>query len=272
MLYSLCPICKSPLHKTQNSAVCPNGHTFDFAKEGYLYLLKPNVKNSRDPGDNKEMVCARREFLNGNFYKPLADEIAKTINEIYNESITLVDAGVGTGYYLHTIISSRSFADDVFLGADISKHAVKSAAKSNPSAQCCVASVFDLPYPNKFADVILCVFSPYAMTEYSRVLKDDGILIVVCPNENHLIELRQALYENVRDVNSPISTEGFFVKAHKDVCFDFTINDRTQISNLLAMTPYAYRAPMQAIEKLKEKENMTFTADFHIYMLKKSSR
>lgn len=43
-------------------------------------------------------------------------------------------------------------------------------------------------------------FSPFAMDEYTRILKDGGILILAYPCENHLIELRHALYKNVREV------------------------------------------------------------------------
>lgn len=269
MLKLLCPVCKNQLRKINNSAVCLNGHTFDYAKEGYLYLLNPNSKNSLDPGDNKEMVLARHSFLSEGFYKPLADEISKTVNDVFDFPISLIDAGVGTGYYLHSLICSRDFEDDIFTGADISKYAAKKAAKLNPSAQICVASVFDMPYPDKCADVVLCVFSPYAMSEYSRILKDNGILIVVCPCENHLIELRKSLYENVRPVDSPLNTEHFDITEYKRVSFCFKLKNKKQICDLLAMTPYVYRAPLQAIEKLKENNEMSLTADFRLYILKK---
>ncbi len=270
---TICPICGKRLSKRNTSAVCENGHVFDFAKEGYLYLLKPNSKNSHDPGDNKLMVNARRDFLDGDFYKPLAMEIANQINARMQKSITLVDAGVGTGYYLKQIIDSRKdlpFAD-VFLATDISKFAVKVASKRLQNAECCVASVYEMPYEDGCADVITCVFSPYAMQEYARVLKEDGILIVATPNENHLIELRRALYDNVRRVETPLPHEGFDVIDKIALSYEFSL-DNAQIRNLLTMTPYVYRAPITAVEKTKLIENCTFTADFCITVLKKSQR
>ncbi len=269
MLNTLCPICKQPLKKDCNSAVCPNGHLFDYAKEGYLYLLKPNDKHSQDPGDNKEMVNARRNFLNGDYYAPLANGIIDIINDHYlNTPILLIDAGVGTGYYLNKIISSRNSGKEVYLGADISKHAVKVASKVNKRAECAVASVYDLPYNSDIADVITCVFSPYAYKEYARLLKNSGILIIACPREEHLIELRKALYDEVKEVDSTLDCEGFKIIEDREIKYNFNL--KSNIKDLLSMTPYAYRAPKDKIEMLKNTQNINLTAHFHLYVLKKA--
>ncbi len=285
MILTRCPICKSSLLKKDKCAVCENGHAFDFAKEGYLYLLTPNSKNSKNPGDNKEMVVARREFLNGEYYAPLAIEIANVINSTFKTEIVLVDAGVGTGYYLSKIIASRACArdnitndcawqndstdGDKYLGADISKFALKVASRQNPQAECVVASVYDLPYDDKIADVVTCVFSPYAYQEYARVLKDDGIFIVVSPKENHLFELRQALYENVREVESPLTPTHFEIVEEKELQFTFTL-ENNGIANLLTMTPYVYRAPKDKVERLKSVATLNLTAHFLVSVLKKT--
>ena len=269
MTQFLCPVCQSPMDENQSGAVCQNGHVFDKAKEGYYYLLKPDKRNSKDPGDNKEMIRARRDFLDGGYYAPLADEIARTLDEI-NRPITLVDAGTGTGFYLSKIIAKRKNEDDAYLAVDVSKHAVKIAAKRNARAMCAVASVYDLPIKSNSADVVLCVFSPYAMTEYYRILKNGGLLIVAYPCENHLIELRAALYENVRKVATPLPENKFKETERKEITYTFSL-DKKGISDLLTMTPYVYRAPTDAIERLKSREEMTLTADFCVSILQKSS-
>ncbi len=142
MLNVLCPICKKPLSETDGSAVCQGGHVFDCAKEGYYYLLPPK---SNAPGDNAEMVRARRDFLDCGFYEPLATAIANAINERFSHSVNLVDAGTGTGYYLSKIMDSRKDFSDSYVALDISKTAVKICAKRNKSAECIVASVYDYP-------------------------------------------------------------------------------------------------------------------------------
>ena len=80
MIPYLCPICKSPLLDQGKDAVCKNGHLFDRAKEGYFYLLPPK---SNAPGDNAEMVRARRDFLDCGFYVPLASAITDEINALF---------------------------------------------------------------------------------------------------------------------------------------------------------------------------------------------
>ena len=92
MIPYLCPICKSPLLDQGKDAVCKNGHLFDRAKEGYFYLLPPK---SNAPGDNAEMVRARRDFLDCGFYVPLARAITDEINALFQRPVTLLDAGNG---------------------------------------------------------------------------------------------------------------------------------------------------------------------------------
>lgn len=267
----LCPVCKTPLCEIDKCAVCSHAHVFDRAKEGYFYLLNPQDKNSKDPGDNKDMVRARRDFLDGDFYLPLASEIAKEITERFPEKITLLDAGVGTGYYLNALARARGNDKDVYFGVDVSKHAVKIAAKRNKAAHIAVASVFDLPFADKSFDVVTCVFSPYAMQEYSRVLKDGGLLILAYPYGNHLLELRQALYENVRDNTTSLPPcSDFEFALEKELTYTVTARGN-QIDNLLTMTPYVYRAPKDSVEKVRAKTELSLTCDFHISVLKKIS-
>lgn len=269
MISYLCPICKSPLLDQGKDAVCKNGHLFDRAKEGYFYLLPPK---SNAPGDNAEMVRARRDFLDCGFYVPLARAITDEINALFQRPVTLLDAGCGTGFYLSEIIEKRQNDKDVYVAIDISKNAVKICAKRNERAECAVASVYDVPVQNDFADVIVCVFSPFAMEEYTRILKNDGVLILVYPCENHLVQLRKALYENVRDVATALPASSLELVDKKEISYSFDLTTSKQICDLLTMTPYVYRAPKASVENVKSKTCLDLTADFCICALKKTSR
>ena len=62
-----CPLCGEPL--TGDTALkCGRNHSFDRAKEGYWHLLPVQSMRTKAPGDSKEMVAARRAFLNAGYY------------------------------------------------------------------------------------------------------------------------------------------------------------------------------------------------------------
>lgn len=269
MIHFICPVCKANMTETTTGAICSGGHNFDRAKEGYYNLLLSSSKNSKDPGDNKEMVMARHNFLSLNNYAPLANKISDIINENYIVPISILDAGVGTGFYIKNIAKDRNGYNDTFLGVDISKNAVRIAARENKNVECNVSSVYNLPYKNKSIDVITCIFSPYAMDEYYRVLKNDGLLILASPKANHLIQLRELLYSNVRNVENEIPIKNFNVISTFELNYDFTLNSKGSIQDLLTMTPYVYRAPLENIEKIKNLDSLTLTANFEITVLEK---
>lgn len=269
MLHFICPVCGAEIKETNGGCECGSGHTFDRAKEGYFNLLLSNCKNSKDPGDNKEMVKARHEFLELGLYAPLADKVTDIITADRPFSQTILDAGTGTGFYIGYISEKRKQYNDIFLGTDISKNAVKIAAKKNKNVECTVSSVYSLPYPDKSADIITCIFSPYAMNEYMRVLKDDGLLILVSPRENHLIELRNLLYAEVRPLETIVPTEGFALFKEENLSYNFILTKSNDIANLLTMTPYVYRAPAKNVDIVKKSASLELTADFKITLLTK---
>lgn len=265
----VCPVCGKKLQTYLKCAACENHHTFDRAREGYFYLLPPNAKKSAAPGDNKSMVMAREKFLNTGSYLPLAKRLAELICERYQSGISLLDAGTGTGYYLSCVQAHRGYVDNA-IGIDISKEAARRAARANPNAFIAVASVFDMPIESACVDAAISVFSPIAGNELSRVLKSGGTLFAAVPAERHLIELRQALYDDVRPVESPLEIEGFSPMTCERLTFGFQLNGGENVSALLAMTPYVYRAPKDRVLKVGAYERMSLTADIKIYIFSKN--
>ena len=82
----ICPICKSKLNIVGKAYSCENNHSFDIAKQGYVNLLPVNKKHSDNPGDSKEMVLSRREFLEGGYYDCFTDKLCEIINSLFSES------------------------------------------------------------------------------------------------------------------------------------------------------------------------------------------
>ncbi len=264
----LCPKCRKPLVKKDNVYLCEMGHSYDISKEGYVNLLLPNKKNSLLPGDNKEMVQAREQFLNKDYYKPLQEAILKYLNSNYSKDITMLDAGCGTGYYSTNIKQKFSRCIDL-IGVDISKFAVQRAAKKSKDSAFLVGSTFDLPIDSKSIDVILNIFSPKAIEEFKRVLKDDGILIQVMPGKSHLIQLKEILYKDSTYENDVEYEYGDLkLKDSMSLTYEIKVN-KEDLMHLFTMTPYLYKTKLEDIKSLDNIEGLSITIDFIIAIWQK---
>ena len=125
-----CPVCQQTLQQQDNNLRCSAGHSFDRAKQGYWNLLLSHKKKSKDPGDNAEMVQARRDFLDQGHYRQLSDQINQLVlNSLPETPSRILDMGCGEGFYTAALEQALSDAgrEDALIGLDISKHAVKSA-------------------------------------------------------------------------------------------------------------------------------------------------
>jgi 23S rRNA (guanine745-N1)-methyltransferase len=241
------------------------------AKEGYVNLLLVQHKNSKEPGDNKQMVNGRRAFLEQGFYQPLADAISKIFNQHLatltdQTEVSFFDAGCGEGYYMDKVRQSCNQMDKniQFSGLDISKFAVQKAAKKYPENHFSVASTFQLPLESSSQDAVLQIFAPSSELEIHRVLKDNGIWITVNPAANHLCEFKQALYDKPAEHKSEqVTPEGFTLAQQLNLSFVIQLNELEQRQNLLMMTPYYWSATAEKKQNLVDNLQQ-FTTDFDI--------
>jgi 23S rRNA (guanine745-N1)-methyltransferase len=264
-----CPLCHLPLEVTEKSAHCARGHGFDRAREGYFNLLPVQHKNSLHPGDDAAMVAARRAFLEAGFYTPLRDTLCGLLAPL--QPAHLLDSGCGEGWY--TAALARHAGHTTAL--DISKDAVKRAARRERAITWLVASSADLPLPDAGVDAMTAIFSPLAPAEVWRVLAPGGSLIVVAPGENHLLELRQALYEQVR----PHQPEKWLddmapaLAFHSEIQlrFDLRLPDNGSVNALLQMTPHYWRAPRERRQRVAELQDLAVRADFRLLRFVRAS-
>ena len=96
-----CPVCMCPLKKEEKRYLCPHGHSFDLAKEGYVHLLPANRMHAKLPGDGKEMLAARRRIFDAGHYEPFSDCLNALVLELTDqaEKPVILDAGCGEGWY-----------------------------------------------------------------------------------------------------------------------------------------------------------------------------
>ena len=116
----ICPLCRSELVQDGKQWRCGQNHSFDQAKEGYVNLLPVQKKNSRDPGDNKQMMQARRAFLNAGYYQALSDRVNELAQEYGKGQPEILDLGCGEGYYSERL--QQAVGGELY-GLDISRTA-----------------------------------------------------------------------------------------------------------------------------------------------------
>ncbi|WP_333874164.1 23S rRNA (guanine(745)-N(1))-methyltransferase [Methylobacter sp.] len=257
----ICPICSAllQLNPSAKSYVCDNNHHFDLAKEGYLNLLPVQHKHSAEPGDNKQMMQARREFLEAGYYKPMAKAVAMMINA--NQPKHLLDLGCGEGYYSRKIEADCS-STMMLHGIDIAKFAVAAAAKKQPNARFIVASSNRLPYADQYFDFVLRVFAPSNDDELKRVLKPSGFLLTVTPGPRHLWQLKQFIYAEVKEhaLESELP-HGFERIDMQRISYKIAPNSQQRIA-LLQMTPFAWRANESVRQTIKDIAELEIETDF----------
>lgn len=158
--------------------VCPRGHAFDVARTGYINLLQPQDRRSRNPGDSSEAVAARRRFLDRGHAQPLLDAIRAMAPDAAN----VLDAGCGEGYYLGSLARGGC-------GVDISAAAIDLAARRYPDCEWVVANADRfIPYAERSFDLILSITGRMNADEFRRVGRGSLLVGVAAPDD--LIELR----------------------------------------------------------------------------------
>jgi len=259
----ICPLDKQPLQLNERTWCCDNGHSFDIAKQGYVNLLPVQNKRSKDPGDSKAMVQARREYLNKGYYQPLAQALADTVLAMGSQA--LLDAGCGEGYYLRYLVEqAEQQGTELSVAAlDISKWAVQAAAKQDKRLSWMVASNNAIPLANNSVDTILCVFGFPVEAEFKRVLKPGGRLIMVDPASEHLIELKRIIYPEIKAKSEhlPVSEKGWVLSSEERISFKVELPDTEAVHDLLTMTPHLYRASKEGREKAEKLQRLAITAD-----------
>lgn len=265
-----CPVCNAEMrHSTDGRSVICTGaqrHCFDLSKSGYLNLAGP----CGGDGDLKESVRSRTSFLNGGYYRPLADAVLAKLDEIGVRSV--LDAGCGEGYYTNCFAK----AGRAVLGVDLSKCGIDAAAKRAKAQQTdaafVVAGIFALPVADESVDAVVSLFAPCAEAEFCRVLRPNGVLLLAGAGERHLWGLKEALYEtpyiNQARADLPVGME---LLAEERLHYEFTVEGNEQILALFSMTPYYWRTSEQDRQKLQHLERLTTEADFNLFLYRKGS-
>lgn len=290
-----CPVCRCSLVGTGKSLVC-NGevkkHNYDVAREGYVNLLPPGKGKNAHTGDDAEMIRARCRFLQTGAYDRLSDEVARLIAAgTDNRDVTVVDSGCGEGYHSRRFTRSLSecHGKGVLCAAfDASKHGAAAGAKgafreglapregagvsfgNNSAAYFFAGNIFSLPLKDGCADAVVSMFAPIAWEENRRILKSGGLLIVAASGRDHLEEMRGVIYEDVIKKSPDVTAaDGFSLADRSSVRYSNTLSSPEEISDLFGMTPFCYKTPKDAADRLRRMQSLTVTVHTEFFVFKK---
>lgn len=205
-----------------------------------------------------------------------------------------LDIGCGEGYYTQTM--AQTVGIDELIAVDISKPAVVELAKACKAKNNLwyqsgiesdavavqktvifpiVASAINLPLPAHSVTGISSIFSPILPEIFANTLADEGYLIIAKPDVGHLASVREALFDDVREHDSdkflPTLAPYFKVLDTHYVSTSLSL-PTSALSDLLTMTPYAYRAKIDKREALlASADDAPFKtqAKFVVYILQK---
>ncbi len=264
----ICPHCSSPLGLDAGgkSLLCGGSvkrHCFDLSSSGYVNFAPPSQSGS---GDSKEAIRARTRFLESDGYKPVCQEIIKMVGK-YCHGGLVVDAGSGEGYYTNLVAEAY---DGEVAGFDLSKFGVENGAKtarrkSIENVFFAVGSVFSIPLADNCADGIINIFAPCVEAEYSRILKSGGVLITAEAGEDHLLGLKNAIYDSAyKNTEREDMPKSLRLAEEKRVSFMLALEDKQLILDLFSMTPYYYRTSEKSMNKLLALDRLETEVDIKI--------
>ncbi|MCK9418170.1 MAG: methyltransferase domain-containing protein [Nitrospirae bacterium] len=279
-----CPVCKNRLLNSADGYQCSNYHTFDAAREGYVNLLLAHQKHSKEPGDSPDMIRSRRRFLDLGHYNRVSDGINEAIEKNLDRSeheraCGILDAGCGEGFYLKRLkefLAGRhgsAIPIDCY-GVDIAKFAVRQAARRDRTIDWFVASIIDLPFALSSFDVVLNVFSPVHFAEFSRVLNETGMLVIVSPGPRHLNGLREIIYPIVREHEQSAMIEqarGLFTPLMEtSTNYQIELKSSAEIMDLLAMTPFYWNIDLSTKSRVEALSRLMLDVDVEIRVFGKT--
>ena len=264
MIKPICPVCGKGLTNENKSYRCENGHCFDISREGYVNLLHGKNKSGSLIGDNREMALSRKQFLSKDYFSALSDELIKMIREYAPPRPTLCDICSGEGYYGER---AKNAIDCELISFDISKEMLRLCAKRKKSDFCFVASNSKIPLESESVDLAFHLFAPFQEQEFSRIIKKDGVILTAVAGENHLIELKEILYDTpYKNDEAPPKTEKLIMKEKRKVSKKVTLQSREDIDALFKMTPYYYHTSDKDKAKLDGIESLEVTTEFVVYV------
>lgn len=271
----VCPVCGGKMSRDEKSLFCLGArrHVYDVASSGYVNLLPPGRMSNAKSGDDRTMISSRAAFLDRGYYSRFSERIGELISSLAENQgkreIALADCACGEGYHTCNITKTivKNSISPCVLGFDASKFGAERGAKRakkvfGADVFFAAANVFSLPVADSSVDFATSIFAPVAWDETSRILKDDGYLIVASSGERHLFELRAAIYDEPREASGVVRcADGFLALDEEVVTYKTVIVSNADVMSLFSMTPFYYKTSKTDAEKLLKIDSLEVTVE-----------
>lgn len=267
--------CPHLLEQHDRELTCEAGHHFDQAKQGYWNLLQPQDKKSKNPGDSEDAVLARHRWLQQGHALSLietlrpwfaggdmqANRAGTNRHEVGQRTL---DLGCGEGTFGPALFPNEA---DSYCGIDLSKRAIKLAARRWPNATWVLANADRvLPAVDQSVQRVISLFGRRPVSEIHRVLMPGGICVVAVPGEDDLIELREQVQKSGHRrsrwelIADEMSAAGVEVIDQKHWQINVKL-EPDSIADALAMTYRAVRHSQKSRLDGVQSMNVTLAAD-----------
>ncbi|MBQ8617922.1 MAG: methyltransferase domain-containing protein [Clostridia bacterium] len=242
-----CPLCGGAFSRRDNSFVCEKRHTYDIARQGYVNF----VPGQKEMFYKKELFESRAKVFEAGVYVPVVERLSEAIDRyVTKENPVLLDAGCGEGYYTRAVCPGREMTR---IGFDLSKDAVKLAARGPKTAMFFAADLKNIPVQDGTVDVLLDIFTPANYAQFGRVLAPDGLVMKLAPRSGYLRELRTLAGDRLRhqqydggDVERYVH-EKMNVLAQEAITYTMAVSQETAY-HLARMTPMLAGVDVDALD------------------------
>ena len=272
-----CPICDKPLHQHQASQgyYCDNKHHFDRSEQGYWVFAKP--QKQKPVGDSRQLMRSKRFLLGSGIFSPVIEAVADTIAKRFANvsAISLLDFDAGDGYFLRALAPQLSaIAPSMAVqpyGVIDAENAIFAAAKAQTPGWLCLGSTKKLPFADDNFDLVTVFDKPLKGKEWLRVVKPDGLVLLVIPGPRHLWQLKGHVYPDLTEKPfAPNLPSQVTILHTESVSFTLQVNGEQAIT-LLEMTPFAWRANDKVRHTIGHSQFDSLEVDYRVLLVKRIS-
>lgn len=273
-IFLQCPICSQALtqYQTSRDLHCSNKHTFAFAaqdgEQGYWVFGRQKKVQSL----SRAQMRARMFLLASGVVTPLVDAIAGQLNDYFAaaEQLNWLDYECGDGFYLKALTAAIHHPQLQRYGFDEAENALFAAAKAGHANWLGQSSSKRLPFADQQFDLLTVIDKPLKGKEYLRVLKTDGLAVLVLPGPRHLWQLREQIYPGLTEKpfahNLPKALQ---VETISEITWQSAVSGE-QALTLLEMTPYAWRANDKLKASIAGNDIAALELDYRLVIAKRA--